>query len=94
MIAQVDERIADMTSRKEDTGVQLRLKAWLEQLKSVAMLQWVEAIADHLMLQMRERVEVGSASGTQSRGRPASGSIKASKGALSASIVPITRSSV
>ena len=39
MIAQVDERIAEMTSRKEDTGVQLRLKAWLEQLKSVAMLQ-------------------------------------------------------
>ena len=40
MIAQVDERIAEMTSRKEDTGIQLRLKARLEQLlKSAAMLQ-------------------------------------------------------
>ena len=53
MIAQVDERIAEMTSRNEDTGIQLRLKARLEQLKSVAMLQWVEAIADHLMSQCK-----------------------------------------
>ena len=52
MIApQVDERITEMTPRKEDTGIQLRLKARLEQLKSVAMLQWVETIADHLMSQ-------------------------------------------
>ena len=50
-IAQVDERIT--TPRKEDTRIQLRLKARLEQLKIVAMLQWVETIADYLMSQCK-----------------------------------------
>ena len=50
-IAKVDERIAYMLSQKKNIGIQLRLKARLEQLTSVAMLQWVEAIADHLMSQ-------------------------------------------
>ena len=52
-IAKVDERIAYMLSQKKNIGIQLRLKARLEQLTSVAMLQWVEAIADHLMSQCK-----------------------------------------
>ena len=40
-IAKVDERIAYMLSPKKNIGIQLRLKARLEQLTSVAMLQSV-----------------------------------------------------
>ena len=64
------------------------------------MLQWVEAIGDYLMSQCKiGNADAGggkirSASATQFRGQLASGSKKASKGLLSASIVPTTRSSV
>ena len=89
-IAKVDERIADMLSQKKNIRIQLRLKARLEQLQ----LQTILCLNAKWATRMRAGGEIRSASGTQFRGQLTSGSIKASKGLLSASIVPMTRSSV